>query len=986
MRRPRGSTHPGSSNDATLYSNLNHTLSFADDRRPSEPDSLFLDMSDSREDDYDYDKDEEARRKEKEKEEKRERRRGVANHGVGIEAMLRVAEKCGRPAPRSYSPEVVHNDPLGSIEGDSASISLTIEELTPCFPHPPFSTFSFNTTDESDKGSFDISKFTRQHSPTSSVSSYSPSTPVLPLTPVLSNDELSLPSVAPLVVSKSQSASSNTTHKEAVSPTSTTTPQRVLHGSRNRFSARTASLASVARVFAPLDTVAAQNLDLSLGIAEGDLTLTGILEEVRREAERNRAERENEEFHDDDEDDDDLYVDDGDEEEDGEWINFNREVDDEAARDFYRADIATHLQLFTMSPPFSRSYGIPSQDALPPARPDSFFPSPYFKLPTNEVPPIPLSTPESLLNVSNNRSYSGLRRASASSLASNSSGRSIRSNRSSSSKGKNLKKRRSRARLSAAAAVKKRPTRPLPPLPAEETSNTPCPALDPTFSSASSISSKPTLSIKLDPSLRRSPRSSLPVDIEDVFGDRVAVKASKTKEDDDEEKSSICSTIKERDVQEIEVRDPYPLHSSAHQDVPQTPAPYTPLSPSFSSPMFTPGPADIPAPMATPPFLLTPSTATTEDYGETDTFDAESLYSPKYRGRCDSMARTETDSLYHDGNGRVLRSRWSVSTFASSAPSHTSSSGSVSSKLASLIPQSAQRWQAKIRGARERASQQSRDARAKAKAQREEMVTVGTPFFPRPRAPSPKRKNNPGPGKYVPKPELMPPSQRQSASAETSASAVAATPRSSCETHSSASSSSGGSSRGGSTCSSPPSTTSSHFTVRSGQVHPPTSSRASMTPAAAATATAKATTTSSPSHKEITAQFAQYREHRYSPEHAAHDPRYSSRVSVSSRTGLLSSMVKSIGGGGNGRGRANTCDSVVSDNGNVNGALSARESLSAFPFKIVGCEDDWESVSASAGAGVCAGVCEEESPRRKSSESVSSFGLRRKPIPFFGRS
>ena len=169
-------------------------------------------------------------------------------------------------------------------------------------------------------------------------------------------------------------------------------------------------------------------------------------------------------------------------------------------------------------------------------------------------------------------------------------------------------------------------------------------------------------------------------------------------------------------------------------------------------------------------------------------------------------------------------------------------------------------------------------------------------------------------------------------------------------------------------------------------MHPPTSSRASMTPAAAATATAKATTTSSPSHKEITAQFAQYREHRYSPEHAAHDPRYSSRVSVSSRTGLLSSMVKSIGGGGNGRGRANTCDSVVSDNGNVNGALSARESLSAFPFKIVGCEDDWESVSASAGAGVCAGVCEEESPRRKSSESVSSFGLRRKPIPFFGRS
>ncbi|PAV20437.1 hypothetical protein PNOK_0306400 [Pyrrhoderma noxium] len=924
MRRPRGSTHPGSSNDATLYSNLNHTLSFADDRRPSEPDSLFLDMSDSREDDYDYDKDEEARRKEKEKEEKRERRRGVANHGVGIEAMLRVAEKCGRPAPRSYSPEVVHNDPLGSIEGDSASISLTIEELTPCFPHPPFSTFSFNTTDESDKGSFDISKFTKQHSPTSSVSSYSPSTPVLPLTPVLSNDELSLPSVAPLVVSKSQSASSNTTHKEAVSPTSTTTPQRVLHGSRNRFSARTASLASVARVFAPLDTVAAQNLDLSLGIAEGDLTLTGILEEVRREAERNRAERENEEFHDDDEDDDDLYVDDDEEEEDGEWINFNHEVDDEAARDFYRADIATHLQLFTMSPPFSRSYGITSQDALPPARPDSFFPSPYFKLPTNEVPPIPLSTPENLLNVSNNRSYSGLRRASASSLASNSSGRSIRSNRSSSSKGKNLKKRRSRARLSAAAAVKKRPTRPLPPLPAEETSNTPCPALDPTFSSASSVSSKPTLSIKLDPSPRRSPRSSLPVDIEDVFGDRVAVEASKTKEDDDEEKSSICSTIKERDVQEIEVRDPYSLHSSAHQDVPQTPAPYTPLSPSFSSPMFTPGPTDIPAPMATPPFLLTPSTATTEDYGETDTFDAESLYSPKYRGRCDSIARTETDSLYHDGNGRVLRSRWSVSTFASSAPSHTSSSGSVSSKLASLIPQSAQRWQAKIRGARERASQQSRDARAKAKAQREEMVTVGTPFFPRPRAPSPKRKNNPGPGKYVPKPELMPPSQRQSTSASAETSAVAATPRSSCETHSSASSSSG---------------------VVVVEVHPSTSSRVPMTPAA--TATAKATATSSPSHKEITAQFAQYREHRYSPEHAAHDP---------------------------------------SDNGNVNGALSARESLSAFPFKIVGCEDDWESVSASAAAGVCTGVCEEESPRRKSSESVSSFGLRRKPIPFFGRS
>ena len=219
-------------------------------------------------------------------------------------------------------------------------------------------------------------------------------------------------------------------------------------------------------------------------------------------------------------------------------------------------------------------------------------------------------------------------------------------------------------------------------------------------------------------------------------------------------------------------------------------------------------------------------------------------------------------------------------------------------------------------------------------------MTVGTPFFPRPRAPSPKRKNNPGPGKYVPKPELMPPSQRQSASASAetsaSASAIAATPRSSCETHSSASSSSGGSSRGGSTCSSPPSTTSSHFTVRSGQVHPPTSSRAPMTPVAIATAAAKATTTSSPSHKEITAQFAQYREHRYSPEHAAHDPRYSSRVSVSSRTGLLSSMVKSIGGGGSGRGRANICDSVVSDNGNVNGALSARESLSAFPFKIVG--------------------------------------------------
>lgn len=969
LRRPRGLTYPRRTDISTLpskssqsgnTSNLDLSMTFPrlsliDDRRPSEPDSLFLDMSDGKESEYDS---EEERRKEKEKErrnEKRGRRRGVATHGVGVEALLRAAETCGRPAPQSYAPEVVHDNPWGGIDADSASISLTIEELTPCFPHPPFSPFPFSIS-KGGKEANENPETAQQHSPASSVSSYSPSTPVLPLTPASSDESLSLPTVAPLSVSKSATASGSTskvTQEKRKHSLSTTSPQRTLHGSRNRFSARTSSLASVARVFAPLDTVAANNLDLSLGIAQGDLTLTGMLEEVRREAERNRAEREREELEDNHDDD-------------GAWVDIDHEADDEAAREFYRADIATHLQLFSNLSPFSprmyhrRNGSSSSQNGIPPARPDSLPPPPHFKPPSDDLPPIPTShLSESACTVQQSQSYSGLRRASASSLASNASGRSTQSNRSTrstrstgSSKGKSVKKRISRARLSAVVAMKKRASRPLPPIPVEETVKAPSALLDPTYTSARPFCPEQKPAPKPGKELsRRAPRFSLPVDVEDVFGDHHAVKLSKVKgmstlREIDEE-ACLESTSKHGKSDEESV-DPlmFSSRSEAPSDIPQSPAPFSPLSPSFSSPNLTPGLSDGPMPLRTPTFLLTPHSSINESNHDDSTFDAESLYSPMSTNRSDFELGTETDSIYHDGEGRVLRSRWSVSTFASSAaPSKTSSAASSFSysKFALLIPQKAQRLQARLKGVREKSVQQSKDARAKAKAQREEMPTVGTPFFPRPRAPSPKRKNNPGPGRYIPKPELMPPSQRPSTSSNTSLSEMStATPRSSCETHISTSSSSG-SSR---------SSSSSQFTItkRDSPQYPYKASRGSI---------------SSPTHKDIATQFAQFREHRHSPEHAAHDPRYSSRSSVNSRTGLLAST-------SNSRARANT-DGIVPHR------MSTRESLSAFPFTIVGCDDH---VSGSEGDA----VSEDGISSRKSSESLASIGLRRKPIPFsFGR-
>ncbi|THG93542.1 hypothetical protein EW145_g8352, partial [Phellinidium pouzarii] len=577
------------------------------------------------------------------------------------------------------------------------------------------------------------------------------STPGLPLTPASSDDGFALPTIAPLSISKSNRTSSpahssspsppprsplrgflnnrGTSSSPIPTPVQTQTQTQAAPksspksktGSRSRFSARTSTTTSVARVFAPLDTVAANTLDLSLGFGCGctedggaGLTLTGVLEEVAREAEYNRRVREADE----------AWAEcaaarkeaeDRGEDDDKSWVDV--EAEDEEGRDYYRSDIATHLQLFSFSSfagtastnsALTRHKRVGSsssylqQQQFPPARPDSLPPPPH----ASTLPP--LSSPAS----PNGHAYS--RRASASSLASTASGRSTRSTSSQHKLKAKTKARTSRARISAAQGVgrrrssmKARTGKPLPATPTSANVHTeivvkgPSPLLDPTFPAApaeESTSALPGAEREATRATRRPPvpvrpppRFSLPVDVDfgadddldmDLFGavGMMGELKEEVDEDGDEQGLRFCDIYmgnmggehedEHEEHEDENVVDPFAFafpSCLARGDVPLTSTPGSSNPPTARAPVtLSVVPHNIGVPAQTPgPFLLAPSSPTaSSSYSNStsgagandhDHIDAESLFS-----------HDGAPSVYADGAGRILRSRWSVSTFASS--------------------------------------------------------------------------------------------------------------------------------------------------------------------------------------------------------------------------------------------------------------------------------------------------------------------------------
>ncbi|KAH8116189.1 hypothetical protein DFH11DRAFT_1725686 [Phellopilus nigrolimitatus] len=752
-------------------------------RRGSETDS-----DNQNENEHEHEHEHEHEPKQEIGKEKKDRRRAFSifdgtHVSAGLDALLRATEAAPRSAPRPKSPEFVQRN---SLQDDAASVTLQIEGLSLDFPRPPFSP-NENDDDDDDDDDNDNDDETinaRAQSP-----STSPSTPGLPLTPSSSDDEF--PTIAPLSISKS-------------SPPP-------------RHSSRITSLSSVSRVFAPLDTVAANSLDLSFGF---DHPLTSVLEDVEKEAEQIKAVREAAE---------EAAVKDDDH--DPAWVD----VDDEEGRDYYRSDIATHLQLFSSLSPFSpdastsasrhRRGGSSSSlsNQLPPARPDSLPPPPHV------FPPAPPHAGPST------SMYASLRRASASSLASTTSkasNRSTRSSKSSSSQRK-AKRKTSRARLSAAHGVGKRHatvhTNPSVSTPVQITEG-PSSLLDPTFPRRII---PPSLPVPMHPppppppslnvqraATRPPPRFSLPVDIgfdEDIFSDEVTVMDEVKEEAEDDDDGDILDPFvdvyvdiggggveEDNNDEEAVLVDPFTLPSRGHA-LQRTDSSESPLSSPLAS-----GSASLAAPFTLSPYSPTASSPSSRD-------DAESLFS--------SYTGGDSASMYVDGAGRPLRSRWSVSTFASSSAASPPSAGSARSSFFPKL-QLPSRLSARLRAAREK-QQQTQQRDREVRESKPEVIRP-FPFFPTPTPPSPKRKNNPGPGRYVPKPELMPPprpAQPPQPQPQRALSSPATSPRSSTD------------------YASPPSTPS--------------------TPSPSAKGKERA---------RYTAQYAEYHAHRCSPEHAAHAP------------------------------------------------------------------------------------------------------------------
>ncbi|KAL5476987.1 hypothetical protein ACEPAI_3173 [Sanghuangporus weigelae] len=1008
------------------------------------------------------------------REEKKDRRVGLMGSEsqrvglAGLDALLRVPESaCPRAVPQPRMPNV-------QLVRSATSLSVTPSIVY----QPPVRTTSRvdeskisgsgNESDGSSNGSSVSTYIPRGVSPTPSYGSGSgsaPSTPGQPRTPVsiefkFENDQeksFSYPTVAPLSICKANRTPSPsppsklhplTTPDVSSSPTPSSTSKEnsdsFVDGtvslrrrrSRGRFSARTAATPRAERLFAPLeiDTNVTQSHNVELP------TLTGVLEEFEREAlnippvpslPTNNAKvcEKNEE--------------DGKDEDESEWMDIPSNEDGllEDA-EYYRADIASHLQLFSSSssfPPLSRvpsytrtghrrggsnsSFSSILRWQLPPARPDSMPPPPHFQssLPSysrfgeEEVPSLPPLPPlPTLPNEMANHGF--LRRASASSLASTASNRSNRSNRSSGSASERRKRRsarRSVAKRSAAAALGRRSNgalglnRPLPPIPDGEISiKGPSAALDPTFceSLQEEKQANEQSQVRQRPSRSRPPpRFSIPVSVdedefgEDVesrigFGNATGTMTRVVEVDEDEnglidpfvlERYSVASTAHSRTLPPRETEregiDPFTSPPQSGRSEGTNGSVDGPLSASTCS-RFSPNEY---AQQHSQPLLLVPESPApsstfggsgSSNSGETTlTFDAESLYSSyaafspapssTFPSSCNSddtnssfacERKESAQSIYLDASGRPLQSRWSVSTFASTAPPNTSSSARSFFPIPKLVSTVPSRLSARLRASREKAIQQSREREEKERREGKEQPQIVRPFpfFPTPTPPSPKRKTNPGPGKYVPKPDLMPAKERAKLNSESNGkgTVTSGSPRSSIETV-----------KTSSTSSASMSSSSSRSSTRSSSVHTNTT---------IANANQRPRTPSSP----IKAQFAQYH-----ARNAAHNAAHVHFRSVSPTSTTTNSSA------------ASSTLSYSSPPRSMRSSLKSKnstDSLSAFPF-VIGGESlsPLNSVGASgSGSSRTAmvsscGIGAVKKSEQRSHRTESGSGLWRKVIP-----
>ncbi|KAL5514185.1 hypothetical protein ACEPAG_2273 [Sanghuangporus baumii] len=1009
------------------------------------------------------------------REEKKDRRLGLMGSEsqrvglAGLDALLRVPESaCPRAVPQPRMPNV-------QLVRSATNLSVTPSIVY----QPPVRTTSRvdeskisgsgNESDGSSNGSSVSTCMPRGVSPTPSYGSGSgsaPSTPGQPRTPVsiefkFENDQeksFSYPTVAPLSICKADRTPSPsppsklhplTTSGVSSSPTPSSTSKEnsdsFVDGtvslrkrrSRGRFSARAAATPRAEHFFSPLeiDTSVAQSHNVELP------TLTGVLEEFEREAlnippvpslPTNTAkvcEKNEEDEKDEDE---------------SEWIDIPSNEDGllEDA-EYYRADIASHLQLFSSSssfPPLSRvpsytrtghrrggsnsSFSNILRWQLPPARPDSMPPPPHFQSSSPSysrfgeegVPSLPPLPPLPTLP-SEMASHGFLRRASASSLASTASNRSNRSNRSTGSASERRKRRsarRSVAKRSAAAALGRRSNgalglnRPLPPIPDSEISRKgPSATLDPTFcvflqeekqaNEQSQVRQRP-------PRSRPPPRFSIPVSVdedefgEDVdsrigFGNATGTMTRVVEDDEDEdglidpfvlERYSVASTAHSRTLSPRETEregiDPFtsPLQSGRSEGT--NGSVDGPLSASTCS-RFS---SNEHAQQYSRPLLLIPEYPApsstfggsgASNSGETTlTFDAESLYSSyaafspapssTFPSSCNSddtnssfacERKESAQSVYLDASGRPLQSRWSVSTFASTAPPNTSSSTRSFFPIPKLVSTVPSRLSARLRASREKAIQQHREREEREERERRErkdqpQVVRPFPFFPTPTPPSPKRKTNPGPGKYVPKPDLMPAKERAKLNSGSNGkgTVTSGSPRSSIETV-----------KTSSTSSSSMSSSSSRSSTRSSSV-----------PANATTANANVQRPRTPS-SPIKAQFAQY--------HHAHNAAHVHFRSVSPTSTMINPSA------------ASSTPPYFSSPRSMRSSLKSKnstDSLSAFPFVIggeslsplnsVGASGNRSSRTVTTSSfGADAVKKREQRPRRMESGS----GLNRKVIP-----
>lgn len=799
------------------------------------------------------------------------------------EFLQRASEASPRAGPAcSFSPSLVVPD--RSPSGDSVTLTIEGVSVELDFPRPPSAGPISPSPSNVNADRQEQTPRCRSRSPTTS-----PSTPGFPLTPASSEDGFVLPAIAPLSITKprspSPSHSASASSSCAGSPPQSTSLAQHASTSKPRIASRRTNKNAkrLSRLFAngpaPLDTAAANRLARVIqdqSGAEPSLTLTGVLAEVAEEAARAKQVREEAEAYTKLQSEQKenkakvLSVDPADsfEEEpipkgpfseeaevDDETAWIDVDVDDEEGRDYYRSDIATHLQLFSSIAPFapgaslhrrgSSSASSMLRQQFPPARPDSMPLPPHLRLalPTifdddeGDVPPVPTLpplTPCSPAFAINNTAYG--RRGSAASLASNTSARSTGSQKSGRGSSSSSNRRHSRARVSASVNVGRRRRgsssasltvpggngsrmKSLPPTPTSAGSNTgsasnalgPSALLDPNFSlaSAPTRNDKPTRPPRMS---RPPPRFSLPIDVAGEDEEFLSPLATRPRQGLNMGAMGLSSMLEVDEEQHgsagvEEGRHPFarpepvapskvvslPTSASAKASSGRSPrsqvASLKPLSIKSTSPstlLFVPSSPVTPVSISPEQAQFAPFTATSkapalDDSPVIDISFDKTINLGLKNDNCDnSTTNDDTDSVFHDGEGRILRSRWSTSTFASTAitpgPS-TGRSGAGSAtrqffpRLPSLptalqLPSRLKRSNANSSGSprnsgeRERPSP-SRSSLSQRSTTADPPQVLPFPFFPTPTPPSPKRANNPGPGKYVPKPELrLPPRER----------------------------------------------------------------------------------------------------------------------------------------------------------------------------------------------------------------------------------